>query len=351
MKVLVIMSKPVSPAAIGSFTLGALALLITGLFIFGGGEAFNADKVRFVVFLESSLNGLDVGAPVKMQGVKIGEVKEIALLFDREHDKLYKPVVIEINDSLLGDSGDASWSDSMSREQLQIHRDRLVASGFRARLEMQSLLTGLLYVDLDVHPDKPPVFADLHYHDLLEIPGIPATSEELRNTAEEVARKLRALPWDQIVQDLAQSLSEVKTVLLSDDAKKSRVALTSTLEEVEHTIQILNQNLGPLMKATHSTIDNTHTLVAESQAMVKELRQQIPPILAQSDKTLRAATMALQQADVSLQKVGDAVGPESALNDALQKLQEASRAIRDLGDYLQRYPESLVSGKQPEEGK
>jgi len=341
------MSKPINPAAIGGFTLGALALLVAGLFIFGGGEAFNADKVRFVVFLESSLNGLDVGAPVKMQGVKIGEVKEISLLFDSNSDKLYKPVVIEINRSLLSGSGGSPLPKvvEMSREQLQVHRDRLVANGFRARLEMQSLLTGLLYVDLDTYPDKPPQFANLEYQGLLEIPGIPPTSVELRNTAEEVAQKLRNLPLEQIVQDFADSLREIKSLLASQELKKTQVALANTLEEVETTVHILNRNLEPLLKNTSATAASTDGLVKDTQILIKQLQQDLPQLMAGTDKTLQAATVALQKAEDSLQRVDAAVGPESALTETLLAVKQAARAIRDLGDYLERHPEAVLSGK------
>ncbi len=341
------MSKPISPTAIGGFTLGALALLVAGLLIFGGGEAFNADKVRFVVFLESSLNGLDVGAPVKMQGVKIGEVKEIALQFDDKRDKLFKPVVLEINRGLLSGTGSSPLPETMTQEQLKANRDRLVASGFRARLEMQSLLTGLLYVDLDTYPDKPPVFANLEYQGLLEIPGVPPTTQELRNTAEEVAKKLRNLPLDQIVQDLAESLKEIKTLLASEDVQKSKVALTNTLEQVEKTMTILNRNLEPMLSDASKTLSATHALVDDSRLMVNDLHQEMWPLLNNSDQTLTAATAALKTADESLRKVGEAVGPESAMNDSLLALRDAARAIRDLGDYLERHPEALLSGKNP----
>ncbi|MGR8953181.1 MAG: MlaD family protein, partial [Gammaproteobacteria bacterium] len=70
------MSKPINPVTIGSFTVGALLLLVIGILIFGGGQLLNTDKSRYVIFFDTSLNGLDIGAPVKMQGVKIGEVTE-----------------------------------------------------------------------------------------------------------------------------------------------------------------------------------------------------------------------------------------------------------------------------------
>ena len=82
------MSKPVNPVMVGSFTIGALLLLVAGIFVFGGGQLFNTDKVRYVIFFDSSLNGLEVGAPVKMQGVKIGEVTKITLLIDPKKQKI-----------------------------------------------------------------------------------------------------------------------------------------------------------------------------------------------------------------------------------------------------------------------
>lgn len=340
------MSKAISPTAIGGFTLGALALLITGLLIFGGGQAFNSDKVSFVVFFESSLNGLNVGAPVKMQGVKIGEVKDISLLFDDKSGKLFKPVVIEINRSLLVGNSAEPIKKHLNREQLQSHRDRLVASGFRARLEMQSLLTGLLFVDLAEHLNKPPIFANLEYQNLLEIPGIPATTEELRHTAEEVAQKLRSLPLDQIVQDLASSLREIKVLLASDDVKKSKVALANTLEEVEKTIKILNSKLEPLLTNTNKTVASAGALLEDSRAAINQLHKDMSPLLNNTDKAMTTATAALKRADESLQKVGDAVGPESALTDSLEAVKDAARAIRDLGDYLEQHPEALLSGKK-----
>jgi paraquat-inducible protein B len=339
------MSKPINPITIGGFTIGALLLLVTGIFIFGGGQLLNTDKVRFVIFFDSSLNGLEIGAPVKMQGVKIGEVTEIALQLDQKSGKIYKPVVVSIDRNTLTGPAGSTFPKAISRSERLSNRDKLVAAGFRARLETQSLLTGLLYVDFDVHPDKPPLFVNLEYKGLLEIPGIPTTSDELRNTAEEVAKKLRALPLDEIVQDFAESLKEIKNLLASDDVKKSRAALAKTLEEMEKMVSTINRNLEPMLKDTNTTIRDTDLLVRDSRAMVRDFHKDIKPILASAGKTLSAATTALNGAQDSMVRVGDAVGTESALNETLESLKETSRSIRDLTDYLERHPESLISGK------
>lgn len=339
------MSKPVNPAIIGGFTVGAITLLVLALLIFGAGKEFNADKVRYVVFFESSLNGLEIGAPVKMQGVKIGQVTEISLQIDNKRGILYKPVVLEVDRTTLSSTGGQALPKAVEYDELKANRDKLVANGMRARLETQSLLTGLLYVDLNFYPNKPPMYIGLQYKDLLEVPGVPATTDELRSTAEEVAEKLRSLPLDEIVQDLAGSLREIKAILGSEDVKRSRVALADTLEELNKASKVLNNHLEPMLKDSDATIVSTQALVKDTQAMVQELHRQMPAILDSTDKTLEAARSTMNQAQQSLQTMGNAVGPESALADALESVKYAARAIRDLGDYLERHPESLLSGK------
>lgn len=336
--------------AIGGFTMGALILLVIGIFMFGGGTLLKADKITYVVFFSSSLNGLEIGAPVKMQGVKIGEVTKIALQLDPKTGKIYKPVVIQIDRSSLTSTGGGALPKATGGEEQLATRDKLVAAGFRARLETQSLLTGLLYVDLDEYPNKPPLFAGLEYQGLLEIPGLPTASDAIFNTAEEVANKLRALPLDEMVQDVVVSLKEIRGLLASEDIKKSKVALTNTLEETEKMIKTLNTNLPVLINDTNKAILNTNALVEDSRMMVQGLNKDIKPILGSADKTLTAVTKALNKTQDSMAKVstavGDAVGPESALNDTLHSLDEAAQSVKNLTDYLERHPESLISGKE-----
>lgn len=328
------MSKPISPVAIGGFTVGALALLLVAVFIFGGGQFLRADKVRFVIFFDSSLNGLDIGAPVKMQGVKVGEVTKIVLQIDPKTNKIYKPVVVEIDRKTLTTSEGTPFPRAMTRKEREANRDSLVAAGFRARLEMQSLLTGLLYIDFDVHRDKLPVFTGLEYQELLELPAIPTTADEIRNTAEQLAKKINDLPLEDIIQNLSASLREINNFLTSEDVKKSKVALAKTLEEMEQTVKTLNHDLEPLLVNTNKTMVSTNTLIKDFK-----------PIVANTDKTLTAATAALDRSRDSMAKLDGAVGPESDLTETLEALKDTARSIRNLTDYLERHPEAVLTGK------
>lgn len=340
------MSKPVNPVTIGAFTLGALTLLVIGLLIFGGGKLFNSNKAHFVIFFDSSLNGLDVGAPVKMQGVKIGAVTDIALEINPQTGKVYKPVVIEIDRENFVDANNGVMNKGITRAQQKKNRDKLVAAGFRARLETQSLLTGLLYIDFDVHKDEPAIYVGLDYKGLVEIPAIPTTADELRNTFDEIAKKVSTLPLEDIIRDAAASMKEIRDLLASEDVKRSRVSLAKTLEETEKTVAMLNRTLEPLLVDSAQTVVSANALVVDSRKMVQDLHKEIGPVLVSVNKSLTAATLALDRAHLTLTDVSDAVGPDSTLNDTLQSLNDAARSIKELGDYLERHPEALVSGKE-----
>ena len=162
------MSKPIKPLAIGGFLSGALVLLVVGVLLFGGDNLFK-EKNSYVSFFDSALNGLNVGAPVKLQGVQIGNVKEISLEIDTVTGEIFKPVVIEIDPRLLRDFSGGEQHISHTQQQMMEDTQRLIDAGLKARLETQSLLTGLLYVDLNFYPEKSGRMNHKNYRDLMEL--------------------------------------------------------------------------------------------------------------------------------------------------------------------------------------
>ena len=102
------------------------------------------DAKRYVIFFEDSLEGLAVGAPVKYRGVQIGTVVDIQALFEMERDSVDIPVVIELERCRA-----AAWRTG--RKTL----DTLVEQGLRARLDLASLITGQLFVELSMFPGTP----------------------------------------------------------------------------------------------------------------------------------------------------------------------------------------------------
>jgi paraquat-inducible protein B len=323
--------------AIGGFLIGGLALLITALLVFGGGQLLKP-KLHWVVYFDSSLNGLNVGAPVKVQGVQVGTVKEIVLQMDLKHNRLMKPVVLEIEPgSLVNPQGEAlqpALTDQERHERLQ----RFIDAGLRARLEIQSLLTGLLYVDLNFYPNYEARLTGLNYKDYPEVPAIPTTVDEVKGALEEVVKKVKDMPLDSMVRDLSATLAEIRLIVASDETRQSRKALARTLLEAEQLLADLNRQLPPLVRDANQT-------VKEAGRMVKSLHAEAKPALAAARQSLLKASAMLDEAKGAMANLADTAAGDSALQESLVELRDAARSIRLLSDYLEQHPESLIYGK------
>ncbi|HSM22395.1 MAG TPA: MlaD family protein, partial [Rubrivivax sp.] len=125
----------------GLFTLAGLALLALAVVVVGG--RWLAASERAVMRFENSVFGLQVGAPVVFRGVRLGQVSAIGLV-PTAADAVAIPVTAEFDRARLRDLLGAGADPPESTVAA------LVARGLVARLAMQSLLTGQLYVDLDL---------------------------------------------------------------------------------------------------------------------------------------------------------------------------------------------------------
>jgi paraquat-inducible protein B len=111
--------------------------VIVGVITLGSGT-FIRKTQRFVLFFDGSVNGLTVGSPVKIRGVEIGSVVEVNAIADTTRRETLNEVVIEIDPSRLKRVGPPLEAVEAARVMIE--------AGLRARLELQSLVTGQLYV-------------------------------------------------------------------------------------------------------------------------------------------------------------------------------------------------------------
>lgn len=332
------MSKPVNPYTIGAFLVGSLALLIAAILIFGGGK-FLKKKSEYVIYFDGALNGLNVGAPVKLQGVQIGTVKEISLELDQKATRISKPVVIEIDPAVLLDPSGHPFQAAATLKQRRQNAKQLIGAGLKAQLQTQSLLTGLLYVEFNFFRDQPVKLTGLNYKDLPELPSIPTTADQLKNTADELLTKFRQLPIEDIVKDLAATLKEIRDIAASDELKKNRAALAKTLDETEKLVTNLNRDIEPLLNNMNNTMTDTRTMV---QQFTRDMR----PVLTSTEKALNTATSVLLESNHTLGSVEALSAPDAPLWQTLEALRDAAQSTKNLTDYLERHPDSLIYGKE-----
>jgi paraquat-inducible protein B len=314
------MGRKANPAIIGAFVLGAVALAVAGILIFGSGQLFKHTS-EYVCFFPGTVDGLAVGAPVRMKGVEIGTVSDIRLRLPEQTVPLYKegifriPVTIKVDTDKLIAAG-----------ALVVHPnlEDLIERGLRAQLSAQSFVTGLLFVQLDFFPDSPVTLVLPAGPKSREIPTLPTAIEQVRSAAENLFRRLEQVHVEDLVKSLTQTVDAIRGVV--------------TTPELRQAIQAL--------PATVASINQTLTSIREMKA---NLDAKAGPLLDSLKETSEKGGAALDQARSTLQTVQGAVEPDSPLSTqlsgSLQEVSDAARALRLLATYLERNPSAIVRGK------
>src|SRR5262245_26029722 len=201
------MNKRFSPAMIGAFVLGAIALTVIAILVFGSGRLFRQTR-EFVLYFANSVNGLRIGAPVKVKGVEVGSVKDIRLQLERSEERKILVIIERDLEKLASRGASIAAQTSVDREALQ---KAIVDRGLRGQLEIESLVTGLLFVSLDFFPDTPINLVQKEKGDYKypEIPTVPTTLEQAKGALTRVMSKLEDIDFKELGANLESTLKGV----------------------------------------------------------------------------------------------------------------------------------------------
>ena len=71
--------KEANPKLIGVFVIGGLALFVAALLFLSSRDLFTPKSI-FVAYFQQSVNGLNVGAPIRFRGIPVGPEKTPTLI-------------------------------------------------------------------------------------------------------------------------------------------------------------------------------------------------------------------------------------------------------------------------------
>jgi paraquat-inducible protein B len=324
------LSKRASKTVIGIFVVSALALVVTAVLIFGSGD-FLKQRYKFVLFFQDSVKGLNVGAPVVFLGVKIGEVKDISVIQDPLKSTFYIQVIVELTSGKIKKSIAKEFGGAKETYE---YCCQLIKQGLRAELGLQSVVTGQLQIELDFHPEAKAIF--LGENALCqEIPTIPSKFEKLTKTLEN-------LPVEEIVNKVLSSLDRIDALLNSPDIQEILQSMKLTMADASKFSFKLNKQIQPLLNKLDAVLE-TYTTLAQN------LDQQMGPLASNVQEVIKMVTEASKQADKTLISIENVVSENSIpmveLTTALKEFSSSARSIRNLADYLNRHPETILQGK------
>jgi paraquat-inducible protein B len=326
------MSKKVNPTVIGLFILVGLGLGVSAVFLFGSSRLFTRTK-DYVLYFDASLQGLDAGTPVKFRGVTIGRVKDVLLHFNQAPGDTTLPVIIELNENLLNKKSDETFNLT---EEAQF--DAYVKRGLRGRLEVQSLLTGLLYVDLDFLPAMPAI-----YHQSKPIyREIPTAHTEIQKLLDNVFRI-----------DLAGMADKLSIILSKFEASLGEIQM----KEINRGLTNLLVSLNAVVTSPGltNTLASAHQALDEFRLLSEKLRHRVDGLADSADETLAGSRETLAELRGAAQDVRDWIAPQAPLrrdlDAALGQMGGAARSVEGLVEFLKRHPNAVLSGKKTLESK
>ena len=313
------MSERASPTLIGAFLLGAIALVVTGLMFFGGGRFFT-ESVTYVAYFPETISGLNDGAPVNFRGVKVGVVSRIEVQLDAQDLSVETPVYLQLQRRRIREIGGTIPEGDLIPE--------LIERGLRAQLQLQSIVTGQLNVQLDVLPDRPARFVD-RVGEFPEMPTIPSSMQKFTETME-------SLSIQEMVNDARQVLVGLKTLVNSPE-------LAGILAGVN---QLLNSGeLLGIVSHANQAIDEVQALVSNINGQMGSLSTSAELTLAEVNKTLGGVQKTLDAARQSLSIAAEGSSMRYEIEQMLSELTASARSIRLLAEYLERNPDALLRGK------
>ncbi len=327
------MSKPTNKTAIGIFVVVAVALIVVAVIVIGSGKLFK-DEQKFVLYFDGSVKGLAVGSPVVFRGVKLGSVVAIKMRYLPKDKSIIIPVIIEFGEGNMEGAG--MKPTGLNRKKLEREFvQQMIAQGARAKLEMQSIVTGQLMIAIDMVPDKPARFvgADPEY---MEIPTIPTTMQEL-------ADRVGKIPFEEIFEKLRGVAQGIEKTVNSPEMVKLVKSLAEGVDDGRTLIRNVDSQVKPLAAEIKE-------VAQEIKSLARETNNQIGPLAGSVKRASDEAAVTLKKAQAAIDNMEEMTGDDSVvayrLTRTLGELEIAARSLRVLTDTLEHQPESVIFGKK-----
>jgi phospholipid/cholesterol/gamma-HCH transport system substrate-binding protein len=319
-------SAPTNHWKLGLFVVVGFVLTLTSVAVLTA-RTLRKEIVHYISYFDESVQGLEVGSPIKFRGVTIGTVGGIDIAPDHRHVEVQLDLgVAELSRLGLNKKDGPVREDT--RKKLEVSTD------LRAQLASAGL-TGVKFLQLDFFPvaDNPaPVLP-------FPVPEnyIPTASSTMKNIEDSLVRTMNRLP--EVVDQLGGILSKVDGMLGELKDKELTDHLMATLASTNRLIGDAQHKLGEV-EADKLSQHADKTLVGLNDTVTRMNR-----LLASIDGDKGLLASVARASDAVGDTAHNADGLGGQLEDALKAVQEAAKSIHKLADGLDKDPDMLVKGR------
>lgn len=321
-------SQKASPTAIGLFIVVGLGIGAAGMILFSSSRLFTRTR-EVILYFDDSLNGLNEGAPVKYRGVAIGSVKRVMIRSNQATHDYAMPVIIQIQENLLRERmGDEAEIFTAPSFEEPINR------GLRGSLQMESLVTGVLFIEINYSGHPPPPML----HQLNKIyPELPTETTGIQQFVSTLA-----------TLDLKGTLAKIDSLIAKLDATVSSVKMGEINENVNNVLRSANRVIQSpeLVK----TIASAHAALEQYRLLGEKLNSHVDPLAEGVASSLAEANRTLAQLRGVTEDLRSTLRPDGPLrNDfdqLLRQLTATAESVSALAEFLKQHPNALITGRE-----
>ncbi|WP_085314271.1 MlaD family protein [Derxia lacustris] len=314
---------------VGVFVVVAFVLAGLGAVLLGGTALFEK-SARAVTYVDGTVSGLYVGAPVTFRGVKIGQVEDIGIEVNAATLDARIPVVLRISPRAI------RIGNEMRKPRLDI--PELVQRGLRAKLMLQSFVTGQAAIDLDFRTDTQPTLLGSADDDPPEIPMIKDRFSALID-------QLADVPVRDTIQQLRSTMQALELTM-----NGARDLMAVSAGEVGKTGAELRRTLAQANGALKSVQDSANVTMGSIRQLADSTRGTLGQAQPELQRTLVATREASQAAQAAMLRLSDLVAPGAQgrddLESALRDLAQSARSLRALSETLDQQPNAILFGRE-----
>jgi paraquat-inducible protein B len=319
--------SPSNEIRVGAFVIASAALLLGGVIVLGSGKFFHDTEIIETSFKES-VDGLQVGGPVKYRGVPIGEISLITFA-----DRLYPNAERDEPEFDYGSAVVVRMKvriDVFGPDQSELFTkdiERGVEKGLRARMRSAGL-TGGSFIELDMVDlalVQTPNVRPIAHPDYPYIPSASSMMNEVMETLQRVASGLETLDISGIGAGLKKAVDTTNSMLEGRGA--------TILTKVEGFMDDLRESNRYLQKVLADP--KLQSMLSDGSALAKDLRESLPDAVSRYSELAEQLNSTLAGSDYDIQRL-------------IRALRETAENLESLTERADLDPPQLLFAKPPQ---
>jgi phospholipid/cholesterol/gamma-HCH transport system substrate-binding protein len=268
------MSGKANNFKLGVFVIVSTLLLLVALSMLGAGALFK-ETIKFETVFTESVQGLDVGAAVKSQGVEIGTVSKIDFarytypmkdVEERFEFGNYILVEMELDPKVMSGFPAEQWGEIFATARDRGLRVRMTSSG----------LTGPAFLAFDwLDPEKFPA-AELYYEPKsLYVPSAPSQLSRFVSSVENILDQLEDVKTGEIATALKQVLIDADSAV--QEARPGIAEFKRFMRRLDNMVAEQESDLEAIVVELRGILDNIEDITENAKGNPSQMIFGDPP--------------------------------------------------------------------------